>query len=208
MKKVFIPVSDLRPLKGLGKAVRALRPYKRVALLSTVQFSHRLDEVKKILKGHDVLICPSILGCRALIPETNCVLVITTGVFHAVKAGLESGKPVFIIGPHGFRKLDDKVINDFKKKQSIRVSKVLDAKLIGVLVSTKPGQSNKKLAKRIVESLRDKGKEAYLFVAGEISPLQLNDFPVDAWINTACPRIVEDDFDKPMVNWDEIKELI
>jgi len=210
MDKLFIPVDDTRLVSQyFDELAVLLKSFNKITLTSTVQFNHRVSELKDFLsKNHEVITCPSVLGCRAVIPEADCTVVITTGVFHAIKVALTTGNPVFILGPGGVSRLDDKLIKDFKKKQSIRVSKVLDSKVIGVLVSTKPGQEHELLASKIVSKLEAKGKEAFMFVANELSPSQVNDFPVDAWINTACPRIVEDEFEKPIANWDEVNNYL
>jgi len=206
MDKKYIPVSDLRGIdEFLPDLSKLVKPYERVVVTSTIQFKHRVREVADYLEA-----IPSdiVLGCRVVIPDCDCVVIITTGEFHALKVALITGKPVFVLSPSGIKELDQKLINDFKKKQAIRVSKVLDAKVIGVLVSTKSGQSDERLGSEIVNTLRVKGREAYLFMANDLSPAQLNDFPVDAWVNTACPRIIEDEFDKPIVNWDELRKVI
>ena len=207
MEKLFIPVKDLRSIdEFLPELNNLLKPYRKVAVTATIQFNHRVNEVVNALKGHEVVTAPPVLGCKALIPESDCTVIITTGVFHAVKVALTTLKPVFILSPNGVEKLDDKLINTFLKKQAVRISRVLDAKIIGVLVSTKSGQNHESLAHEIIKKLESSGREAYLFVANDLSPSQLNDFPVDAWINTACPRIAEDEFDKPIVNWNEVEK--
>lgn len=206
MKKLFIPASNLEPIsQHFNELLSKLESFERVGLTSTVQFKHRVKEVKELLKAHEVIITPTVLGCNVQPLEVDCSVIIATGTFHAVKLGLVTGKPVFILNPGGVNQLNDELIRDFERKQSIRVAKVINSRIIGVLVSTKSGQSHEQLSKRVVKELRDDNKEAYLFVADELSPAQLNDFPVDAWINTACPRLVEDDFDKPIANWSEVK---
>lgn len=206
MKKLFINARDLRPInQHFQKLLNALEPFKRIGLTSTIQFKHRVGEVKELLKSHEVVVMPTVLGCRVKPAAVDCTVVITTGRFHAIKVALTTKKPVFTLNPGGLTRLGEDVVNDFKKKQAIRVSRVLDSRVIGVLVTTKSGQNNESLAKKIINDLRSNGKEAYLFIADDLLPAQLNDFPVDAWVNTACPRIVEDDFDKPIVNWDEFK---
>ncbi|MBD3312681.1 hypothetical protein GF352_04485 [archaeon] len=206
MKKLFINARDLRPInQHFEKLLNKLKPFKRIGLTSTIQFKHRVEEVEELLKKYEVLVIPTVLGCRVKPAAVDCTVIITTGRFHAIKVAMVTGKPVFILSPGGLTKLSEKLVNDFKKKQALRISRVIDSRVIGVLLSTKPGQSNELVAKEAVKELRSRGKDAYLFVAGDLSPSQLNDFPVDAWVNTACPRIVEDDFDKPIVNWDEFK---
>jgi len=208
MDQLIIPVKDQRPIdQFFDELISLVELFKTVALTSTVQFKHQVPKVTSLLKDHEVVIGPSVLGCSSFSLESDCTVIIATGVFHAINIAIKSGKPVFIIGPSGVSRLDESLVDSFLRKQSIRASKVLDADCIGVLVSTKSGQEHESLGEQIVSQLRNLGKEAYLFVANELSALQLNDFPVDAWINTACPRIVEDEFDKPIANWAELKEF-
>jgi len=207
MNKLFIPVSDDRPIDSfINELKNKLEPYRKIALTSTTQFKQRVDAVAASLTGHDVTRLPPVLGCSKLETDADCIVIITTGLFHALNLAVRNNKPVFVIGPEGINEVTQLMINDFLKKQSIRVSKVLEAKTIGVLVSTKSGQNHESLAEQIVTKLNSIGKEAYLFVANELSPSQLNDFPVKAWVNTACPRLVEDVFDQPIVNWDELEK--
>ncbi len=207
MDKLYIPVFDNRKLnlEGLRELVK---PYKKVLVTSTIQFKERIREVGNYLEGHDIIFHSPVLGCVNSLPDADCVVVITTGDFHPLRVALVSRRPVFVVGPSGARRFDDKKAREFLRKQAIRISRVLDAEIIGVILSTKSGQKNEALAREALSALRGKGKKAFLFVANEISPAQLNDFPVDAWVNTACPRIVEDKFEKPMVNWLELKEYI
>jgi len=211
MKSLFVPVKDLRPIKKLlPETTKLMKGFKSVSITSTVQFNHRVKEVSDYLtsKGFKTIKYDSVLGCKAITPKNDCTLIISNGEFHAINIGLVTGKPVFILDPVSGKasKLDESIIKNYQKKQAIRVSKALYADVIGILVSTKPGQNKLALAHSIKQLLESKGKyEVILFLGDELSPGQLNDYPVDAWINTGCPRLIEDDFEKPIVNWDEIK---
>ncbi len=66
---------------------------------------------------------------------------------------------------------------------------------------------NIELAEKIKQDLIKKGKKAYILVFDEIKPEKLEGFDLNAYINTACPRIVIEDrtlFKKPILNPDEI----
>ncbi len=200
MDKIFIPLRDERELQGINKLKKLVSKYEKKCVLSTIQFKHRINEVSKEINGFNGGV---ILGCSRRIPQSDCYIVITTGLFHAINIKLLTNKPVFTISPEGVKELS----NDYYKKELIKKeiikAKILNSRIIGVIESTKPGQRRDGLS--IVKKLREKGYEAYLFVSNEVTPSQLNDYPIDAWINTACPRIVEDEFDKPIINWDDIK---
>ena len=206
MKTLYIPVSDSREVKQfISELEKQINNYSKISLTSTIQFVNQIKEVSKLLINHEVMIDKPVLGCSEFTTDADAIVIITTGEFHALNIAVKTGKPVFILSPEGVSSITQERINEFKKKQAIRVSKVIDAKIIGVLVSTKPGQAREKLGREIVEKLRKQGKQAYIFVANELSPSQLNDYPVNAWINTACPRIVEDTLEKPIANWNEVK---
>jgi len=64
----------------------------------------------------------------------------------------------------------------------------LNSEKIGILISTKPGQENLKKALSLKNKL--KNKKSYFFLADEIDTRQFENFSdINAWINTACPRL-------------------
>src|SRR5438552_10844982 len=88
------------------------------------------------------------------------------------------------------------------------VEKARQASNFGIIISTKPGQSNPTIALNIQHQLEENGKKALLLYAHEIRPEKLLDFTdVDAFVDTACPRLALDDPErsqKPIVTRDEI----
>ena len=91
-----------------------------------------------------------------------------------------------------------------QQKLSIIMPVYNEAKTIGVLVSTKPGQNRFSAAQKLKNSLIGK-KETFIFVANEIKPDYFIGYNVDVWVNSACLRIAEDDFDKPVVDISDIE---
>jgi 2-(3-amino-3-carboxypropyl)histidine synthase len=79
----------------------------------------------------------------------------------------------------------------------------------GILVSTKPGQSNPNIALQIQRTLEENGKKSVLLYTDEILPEKLLDFTdIEVFVDTACPRLALDDperFPKPILTRDEIK---
>ncbi len=65
--------------------------------------------------------------------------------------------------------------------------KFLNAEKVGILISTKPGQENLKRAIELKKRLKD--KKFYLFLCNEIDARQFENFDIQAWINTGCPRM-------------------
>ena len=74
--------------------------------------------------------------------------------------------------------------------------KYYHADKIGIIVSTKSGQN---LLPRALRFQKNCGKKAYIFLCNNVNNLE--DFQdIQCWVNTACVRILEDDFHVPMVN--------
>ena len=93
------------------------------------------------------------------------------------------------------------------KKKYARIANAEEARVYGILVSTKSGQCNEKLALETKKRLEQVGKKVYLFISNNINARALDNFPfIQAWINTACPRLVDDQilFKKTIVNASEI----
>ncbi|MGC9345219.1 MAG: diphthamide synthesis protein, partial [Candidatus Bathyarchaeales archaeon] len=81
------------------------------------------------------------------------------------------------------------------------------AKTFAVLVGLKPGQKRLEEALSIKKKLEKNGKTTHLFTVRDINPEVLMEFPtVDAYVNTACPRVSLDDaskFQKPVLTMTE-----
>jgi len=185
--------------------------YKRIGLVSAIQFLDSLDIAKKVLEkqGKEVLIGGQVLGCDIFRAEkikdsVDCFLFIGSGHFHALGVALKTGKPTFVLNIEkgNLEELDTKL---FVKQKYAAQALFKDANVIGILVSTKLGQMNIKLAKQIKEKL--KPRKSYILSMDEIRPEKLLGIKVDAYVNTACPRIAVEnrtDFGKPILNPDEI----
>ena len=82
------------------------------------------------------------------------------------------------------------------------IMSIQDAKTYAILIGEKPGQMRRTLAMRMKKLLEKHGKKGYLLALEHISPELIDFYPVDAYVNTACPRIAIDDsvrYDKPLV---------
>jgi 2-(3-amino-3-carboxypropyl)histidine synthase len=76
----------------------------------------------------------------------------------------------------------------------------------------KPGQKRLEEAFQLKEKLEKEGKTTYLFALKEVTPEALMEFPsIEAYVNTACPRISLDDaarFRKPMLTPNEALTVV
>ena len=203
-------------LDKFKKAISQIKE-KSVALATTVQHIHQINQMKKILEesgkqvhiGRGVLAFypGQILGCdsaaiSSVIEKADAVIFVGDGNFHAL--AIHEDKPIYIIGPKSgnLRQINDE-LKRLKKKRLGSILASLDAKTFGIIVSTKPGQYNLHLAQLIKKQLQELGLEAQILVSSEISGLSLNNFmSFDCYIVTACPRIADDSemFGKPTLN--------
>jgi len=78
------------------------------------------------------------------------------------------------------------------KKAHANKVRFLHATNIGIIVTTKSGQQQYKPSKALQKKYPD--KKFYTFVTDTVDFGQLENFPfIEAWVNTACPRIGYDD---------------
>lgn len=200
------------PVGILKRHFSLVSGFRSFGLLGTLQYLHLLEAVKKFLEaeGKEVLIGDSapgllpgqILGCRfenatAVQDSVDCFLFIGTGRFHAL--GVEVEKPVFAVDVE--RGTVEKVDREeIEKKRMLALGQALSSERFAVLVSTKPGQFRPGLAEEVYDALRSRGKKGLILVFDEISKDKLEGMEFDFLVNTACPRIAEDDLGAPVVN--------
>jgi len=199
-----------------------------IALFASVQFTN-LDRVKEQLKDLNIEInitkakrtsAPlQILGCDAyhdsfeepIIDQSDAILYIGDGLFHP-KALLLSQikqkiiKPVLIWDPmiKKFSQLTKDDIEEQLKRKIRNLKLFINAQTIGIFVTIKPGQQYFNSAKRLKESLEEQGKKAYIFIDDRLDLNEFTNYPfIEAWVNTACPRIGTDDIlntEKSLIN--------
>ncbi|MCK4589498.1 MAG: diphthamide synthesis protein [Nanoarchaeota archaeon] len=171
----------------------------KIMLATTVQYIDQLPKIQSQLKPKEIYLFTSkhglhpgqILGCDSfkIQKDIDAFLYIGDGLFHP-KALLINQKPVYIYNPlsEKYNKLSAKDINEYRIKKKVQLSKFLSADKIGIIVSTKPGQYALSKALELKDRLHS--KEVFLFIADNIDLNELENFPfIDAWVNTACPRI-------------------
>jgi 2-(3-amino-3-carboxypropyl)histidine synthase len=180
-----------------------IRDFNDCFIATTIQYKNFLKFLKTKNKG-------VILGCNVKIVEKftgNIILFIGDGVFHALMLKKNyPEKKVIVINPLNLKKKEIKKsdIKKFMFREAIAADKLKNAKNVGVIISTKPGQSKLEKAIELKKDLVNKGKNVYLFLCETINPDEFLNFPkLDVLINTACPRLALDDYDKfpvPIVN--------
>ncbi len=220
MKQLFIEAHSNQSILPALKANLKNLTGKTIGLATTVQHIHEISEAKNILEkeGFKVILAKSqknvanqgikanhlgqVLGCDASnsSQKVDSWLYIGTGQFHPIAIALETNVPVYALDPFS-KKIEQISAKTWLARKAAKLSKLKDAKKVGIILSTKPGQYKPKLVDKLRKKLE--GKETFTFIADLIQSNELLNFPdIDIWINTACPRLVDDKWPKTMINAD------
>jgi 2-(3-amino-3-carboxypropyl)histidine synthase len=209
--------------EAITKALPYVESWSKIGLVTTIQHVHQLDKAKKLLEdaGKTVFVgdagsvkyAGQILGCdfsnaQVVSEKVEAILFVGGGRFHAIGAALATDKPTIIADPYEqiAYPVDDQVRRIIMQRWA-NIVEAKQAKNFGVLISLKSGQMRLKEAMNIKEKLEKTGLKATLLALREVTPSALMQFPgIDAFINTACPRISLDDapnFGKPLLSLNE-----
>jgi len=172
-----------------------------IGLFFTVQFIDSLESIKKDIEktGRTVKL---LKGKK--FDGVDAFLYVGDGLFHPKALVLGNEQHVHIWNPvdKKYSVVTKSLMEKEVKRQKAAYSSFLMKENIGVLVSTKSGQSYLQQALKLKEKYPE--KNFYYIAFDTIEFDKLEDFPfVDVWVNTACPRIGWDDTKrtaKPMVD--------
>ncbi len=220
--------ATLNVAEVVEKTLPLIETWRRVGLATTVQHIQTLDEAKEVLvrAGKTVMVGDSgrlsypgqVVGCdysnaKSIAGDVEGFLFIGGGRFHALGLALSTFKPVVVADPFERKAypLGDEVERVVKQRWAC-VQEAQKAKTFAVLVGLKPGQKRLEEALIVREKLEKSGRDAYLFAVREITPETIMNFQtVDAYVNTACPRVSLDfptKFGKPILTFNEALVVI
>jgi 2-(3-amino-3-carboxypropyl)histidine synthase len=208
---------------AVEKSIPLLSKYDEIGLATTVQHVQALAHAREILvrAGKTVVIGDAgrinypgqVSGCdysnvRSVANDVEAFLFIGGGRFHALGVALSTSKPTIIADPYEKRAYSiDEETQKILKQRWACIEEAKQATTFGVLVGLKLGQKHLDDALKIKKIAEKNGKMAFLFAIREILPEALMEFPtVDAYVNTACPRISLDapsKFLKPVLTVNE-----
>ncbi len=209
--------------EAVKKAIPLLVPRENIGLVTTVQHVHTLIEAKELLlkAGKTVAIgdagrvkyAGQVIGCdysnaKSVSKEVDAFLFVGGGRFHAIGVALATAKPTIIADPYEKRAypIQDEVQRILKQRWA-SISEAKKAEKFGVLIGLKYGQKKVREALEIRKRLQKSGKKVTLLALREITPEALMQFPsIDAFVNTACPRLSLDgtpSFLKPILTLNE-----
>ena len=198
MKKLFIPTKSKTKIKQEIVEKTAKKLSKNIALVYSIQYMPLAEKIKKELEENynkKTTLFQQVLGCSNIKPDltkdTQAVLLVGSGVFHALELDYNSNIPVYILGEDNFKEITKEDMDSFKKNKKASYMNFLNSDKIGILITTKPGQKRFSRALEIKEKIEKKfDKKIYLFISDEIDSPEFENFPeIQAWVNTACPRL-------------------
>jgi len=182
----------------------------RVGLVTTTQYRHWLPKIRERLeaKGHVVRIgdpdrrvayAGQLLGCdyhtaTVIEADVDGYLYIGTGDFHPLGVAILIDKPVIIADPErGTARSLAEVKDRILRQRHAAIARARDAQVFGIIVSKKIGQVRMEMATELKGLAEERGRQANIFLMDLVSPEFLDGYRVDAWVNTACPRIAIED---------------
>lgn len=183
---------------------------ERVGLLASVQYVGLIKRAGEILESEgktvfvgrgDSRICypGQVLGCNcsaatAVRDDVDCYLFLGEGDFHPLAAAFGVDKKLVVLNPvTGETRSVDDVRDRILRRRFAAIELARPAVRYLVILCGKVGQYRPEEADRISGLLRAAGKEVFTLLTDEVSPQMLLPFKVDAYVNTACPRIAMDD---------------
>ena len=201
---------------------------KRVGLLTTTQFRGWLPQIKEYLEkaGHELAVgepdrrvayAGQLLGCdyhtaEIVRDDVDGYLYIGTGEFHPLGVAFFTNKPIIIADPERgsartLADLKDRIL----RQRYAAIARAKDAKTFGIIVSRKIGQVRMEMARDLKALAEKHGLQTSIFLMDLVSPDFLEGYRVDAWVNTACPRIAIEDvlqYKKPLLTPPEFEIVL
>jgi len=220
MKLSFVDVRYKAPI-DLPKEFLDQLP-KKVTFFLNIQFHHQYERLKKQLEaaGKEVItVRPKhawhdgqILGCSVEDwsgKGQEAFVYVGDGLFHPKALLFKNDLKVFIYDPKTEKSkiLTKDDIAQIERSRKAALSAFYASQHVGLIVTTKYGQSRLKQAQQLREKYPD--KTFYVLLADVIDFPKLEDFPfIQVYVNTACPRIMDDNekVPRPMLNIEDLPE--
>ena len=209
--------------QAVQQSIPLLRNWSRIGLATTVQHIQTIDQTRETLvrAGKTVVAgdagqinyAGQVTGCnytnvKSVANEVDAFLFVGGGRFHALGIALATSKPTIIADPYENKAYS--ITAEAQKTLKQRwgsIEEATRAKAFGIIIGLKPGQTHLDAALRTKGAIEKIGKTACLLAIGEATPEALLEFPtIDAYVNTACPRIsfeAPSKFSKPVLTANE-----
>jgi 2-(3-amino-3-carboxypropyl)histidine synthase len=141
-------------------------------------------------------------GAESVADEVDAFLFLGTGRFHPIGLAFAVDRPVWSLDPLQNELVPPIDRGALVRRRQLTVARARDAHRWGILVSTFAGQHRMPTALALQERARSKGRDAEILVFDRLDPRDLEGRDLEAYVNTACPRIALDDselYPKPML---------
>ncbi len=208
-------------------AAKSLAPYRRIGLATFSQHLHQLEPVRQKLeakgfqvvigKGNNLMLEGQVFGCDfstsfPVRDEVDAYAMLGESEFHAVGLALATGKPTFMLDPYMNEVTDMKPAADERRKRAVlAVYKALDARVFGVVTGLKEGQKQLGRSRWISKRLEMNGRKVVQLAMRDVTADRLAPHrEIEAFIQTACPRISIDGFtfDRPVLSIPQADALV
>ncbi len=185
---------------------------ERIGIVTNVQHLHMIDEIsgKLELAGKKPVIGGQLLGCWSanavkIENRVDACLFVGSGIFHSL--ALKTDKKVYGLDLER-QKIEMLDLTLQEKRRYAHIFNARNASKFAILVSTKSGQ-NQLIgnAEKIRAYLEERDKKAFILVMDEIADKKLLGIKADAYINTACPRLLDDSWSKPFINANDVEKI-
>ncbi len=198
-------VDDARLPRRLGLVASVQHLDLVPSLVSAIERTGRTVRVgkgdRRLAYAAQALGC-NYTGAEATAGEVDAFLFLGTGQFHPIGLAFAVDRPVYALDPlqHRIEPPIDRAA--LIRRRQLAVAGARDARRWGLLVSSFAGQNRMATALALQERAQSRGREAEIFVFDRLDPRDLEGRAVDAYVNTACPRIALDDgplYSKPVL---------
>lgn len=217
----FVTIDIFSYFNQLLRRLEQLK-WANIGLIATAQHLKNLEELKSYLDSkkinNNVLGTGQILGCHVqnamgFSKDVDGIISLHAGHFHTHGLLLSTILPVLQLDPFTgeMTLFSEDERNELIRKRHGVIQKARSAMTWGVLGSSKIGQYNPGQISRVEKILMNHKKFMVTLIAENLDPPHLLNLPwVDAWVDTACPRLAVDDqfsFEKPIVTFKEFLYL-
>ncbi len=192
--------------------------WRKVIITATAQHLNNLKELKTFLEKQKIIVSneTQIIGCHIgslrTPTQNDGIISLHAGEFHTRGLLLNSSIPVLQVNPYtsniSYYSSDERE-RIIKQRLNV-ITKVKSAQYWGIISSSKIGQYNPTNIESIRQKLSNAKKRHLIVIAENIDTQVLFNMTwVDAWVNTACPRLIDDQerFFKPIITFKEFLYL-
>lgn len=180
---------------------------KNVTLALSIQYIDNAKEIVKqlntygikvnLFKGYHSKYSGQMIGCDMVkdCQGGEAFFYVGDGLFHPYTLIMRSECQAHCYFPYSgeYKLIGEKEVKQIVQRHTAAQFKLVQAKNIGIIATTKYGQNNLKSALELKKFLKEK-KKVTVFISDTLDFNELENFPfVEIWINTMCPRISYDD---------------